>query len=527
MTFSGVTWSGCDPLFPELKPLDFLLDRKKLLTQPSWESIYQQHPIVVGGGQFPIDKLKVLPIFDQSKITHTIRYWDKAASDTEDASFTAGVCMHAMSDGTFVISHIARGQWTALDREQRIRTWTEADAAQFSNYEVYVEQEPGSGGKESAESTVRHLAGHRVYADKVTGHKEVRCEPLAAQVQGGNVHLVAGEWVSAFLDECVAGDTKIMTISGQREIDTIQAGDLVMTREGWRPVIKAGCTGRKQLCEISLSNGQRLRTTLDHPIFVPGYGFKKAGTLKVGESLLQYIGMPFLDSINRDILAAGSTVQKHERSYSIATFGSVRLARSLLAITSTIRTGIDRILRWPTLNAFLLASTTRFRIFASGVSALFVALASMLRSGGMPSFALPNAVTAHTRFVSASTTSNALRAARTRWAGGHRGFAVFLPIVGRRIEEKLGAQSNAFNAEATSLQAIQGSFVANSVLVSGLRMLDGIHDVYNLSVLGKPEFVANGCSFTTVKFFLPALSGRIRSTPHQAHSTSWRSARLI
>jgi predicted phage terminase large subunit-like protein len=48
---------------------------------------------------------------------------------------------------------------------------------------------------------VRHLAGYRAYADKVTGHKEVRAEPFAAQVQGGNVHLVAGEWVSAYLDE--------------------------------------------------------------------------------------------------------------------------------------------------------------------------------------------------------------------------------------------------------------------------------------------------------------------------------------
>jgi CheY-like chemotaxis protein len=149
-----------DPLFPELKPLDFLLERKKLLTQPSWESIYQQHPIVVGGGQFPIEKLKVLPFFDTSKITNSIRYWDKAASDTEDAAFTAGVLMHAMSDGSFVISHVARGQWTALEREQKIRVWTEADAAQFSNYEIYVEQEPGSGGKESAEATIRHLAGY-------------------------------------------------------------------------------------------------------------------------------------------------------------------------------------------------------------------------------------------------------------------------------------------------------------------------------------------------------------------------------
>jgi hypothetical protein len=64
----GVAWvkvgiSQKTALFPEHKPLDFLLERKKLLTQPSWESIYQQNPIVVGGGQFPIDKMKVLPVF--------------------------------------------------------------------------------------------------------------------------------------------------------------------------------------------------------------------------------------------------------------------------------------------------------------------------------------------------------------------------------------------------------------------------------------------------------------------------------
>jgi predicted phage terminase large subunit-like protein len=45
------------------------------------------------------------------------------------------------------------------------------------------------------------LAGYRVFADKVTGSKEIRAEPFAAQVQGGNVWLVAGEWHHAFLDE--------------------------------------------------------------------------------------------------------------------------------------------------------------------------------------------------------------------------------------------------------------------------------------------------------------------------------------
>lgn len=194
-----------EALFPEHKPLDFLLERKAVLTEPSWEAMYQQEPIVVGGGMLPIDKLRVLPVFDRSEVTHTIRYWDKAGTDkdeNEDAAFTAGARVHAMRNGTFVISHMVHGQWSALDRETKIKSWADVDAAEFGSYEVYVEQEPGSGGKESAENTIRNLAGHRVYADKVTGAKEIRAEPFAAQVQGGNVSLVAGEWVSDFLDEC-------------------------------------------------------------------------------------------------------------------------------------------------------------------------------------------------------------------------------------------------------------------------------------------------------------------------------------
>ena len=40
-----------------------------------------------------------------------------------------------------------------------------------------------------------------MFADKVTGKKEVRAEPLAAQVQSGNVYLVAGGWVRDFISE--------------------------------------------------------------------------------------------------------------------------------------------------------------------------------------------------------------------------------------------------------------------------------------------------------------------------------------
>ena len=97
-----------------------------------------------------------------------------------------------------------RGRWSALDRERCIKACADADSKACMSYEVWVEQEPGSGGNESAENTIRNLAGKRVHADKVTGSKRVRTEPFAAQVQGGNVSLLAGGCVSAFRDECEA-----------------------------------------------------------------------------------------------------------------------------------------------------------------------------------------------------------------------------------------------------------------------------------------------------------------------------------
>ena len=69
---------------------------------------------------------------------------------------------------------------------------------------IGIEQEPGSGGKESAETTIRNLAGWRVTADRPTGDKVVRAEPYAAQVQGGNVLLVRGAWNRDFIDEHVS-----------------------------------------------------------------------------------------------------------------------------------------------------------------------------------------------------------------------------------------------------------------------------------------------------------------------------------
>jgi hypothetical protein len=133
-----------EALFPELKPKSFLLKQRKWLSQASCESLYQQNPIVVGGGQLPIEQLKVLHFFNRSNILSSVRYWDKAASDTEGAAYTAGVLMHKMTDKTFVIENVARGHWTSLERERRMRKYAEVDKRRCKNYSIVVEQEPGA-----------------------------------------------------------------------------------------------------------------------------------------------------------------------------------------------------------------------------------------------------------------------------------------------------------------------------------------------------------------------------------------------
>ena len=189
------------PLFPGLKSAEFLAERRATLTQASWQALYQQTPIVAGGGMFPLDKIDIIPASPAtSEVVSAARYWDKAGT-ADGGAYSAGVLMLRMREGNYVVVDVRRGQWSALDRERMIKQTAQVDHDLYPTTKIYVEQEPGSGGKESAESSVRSLAGFSVYADKVSGKKEVRADPFAAQWQAGNVRLVSGDWNRAYLDE--------------------------------------------------------------------------------------------------------------------------------------------------------------------------------------------------------------------------------------------------------------------------------------------------------------------------------------
>lgn len=102
------------------------------------------------------------------------------------------------------ILDIIHGRWQAAEREAIIKQTAMADQSRWGFVDVWVEQEPGSGGKESAQATVGNLAGFACYFERVTGAKEVRADPLASQASVGKVTLLSARWNSQFLDEMEA-----------------------------------------------------------------------------------------------------------------------------------------------------------------------------------------------------------------------------------------------------------------------------------------------------------------------------------
>jgi len=157
-----------------------------------------QHPTPPGGGMFKVDNFQIIDALPGDiHRQQVMRYWDKAGTEGAGKR-TAGVKILKLANRKWVILDVRKGQWAAEKRERIIRQTAEGDER---NCEIGIEQEPGSGGKESAEATVKNLAGFVVHKDLPKGDKIYRAEPFAIQVNEGNVMLLRGDWNHEFVEE--------------------------------------------------------------------------------------------------------------------------------------------------------------------------------------------------------------------------------------------------------------------------------------------------------------------------------------
>jgi len=186
-----------EALCPDRYDEEALLKRKTVLGR-SFYALFQQTPQEREGEMFKwswFEQVQELPTTEGAVF---VRYWDKAGTK-DDNAYTAGVLM-ALVDRTYYVVDVAMGQWSVADREKNMLATARNDRITYGHVNHYIEQEPGSAGKESVENSIKNLAGFPAEADRPTGDKIARAEPFASQCAVGNVKILKRQWTRQYLD---------------------------------------------------------------------------------------------------------------------------------------------------------------------------------------------------------------------------------------------------------------------------------------------------------------------------------------
>lgn len=183
------------------------------------------------------------------------RYWDRAASTSESASWTVGVRMGRDAQGRIWITDVIRFRAIAQDVKSRIHNVTAQDGRGVS---VGIEGDPGQAGKAEAESYVtdREMQAYHVVVNTVRESKGARALPLSSQVAVGNVYLVKAAWNEDYLREMANFDGSDKCVADQ--VDASSGAYHMITGRDPDPgvlIVDAGSNGN--------GNGNKDVTQLD------------------------------------------------------------------------------------------------------------------------------------------------------------------------------------------------------------------------------------------------------------------------
>lgn len=158
----------------------------------------EQRPTPREGGLFKVDRIQQIPAVPEDEEIVWCRAWDLAATDGAGA-YTAGVLVGWRVEARRVIIADVRRARLGPDGVRKLVS----DTADLDGDEIPISlpQDPGQAGKAQARDFTVRLAGYRVRIEPQSGSKETRAEPLAAQIEAGNVDIVTGPWNRDFIEE--------------------------------------------------------------------------------------------------------------------------------------------------------------------------------------------------------------------------------------------------------------------------------------------------------------------------------------
>lgn len=184
-----------EALFPEHKSIDFLREREKIMDSANWLALYQQRPTASEGDLFKPEQLKIIDALPSAHI-QWVRGWDLASTTTGD--WTAGAKIGRLVDGRFVIADMVRIRVGPDERDAALLNTAALDTLATK---ISIPQDPGQAGKTQVLYLTRSLVGYSVMTSPESGDKVTRAEPVAAQINVGNVLMLRGAWNEKFIDE--------------------------------------------------------------------------------------------------------------------------------------------------------------------------------------------------------------------------------------------------------------------------------------------------------------------------------------
>jgi predicted phage terminase large subunit-like protein len=190
-----------DALFPEHKSIDFLLERKKVMDNTSWLSLYQQSPIVVGGELIKGECFKrysMLPKMEYRKI-----YADTAQKTGKQNDYTVFECW-GYADGNAYLIDLIRGKWEAPELRRKANDfWLKHVNINNGDLRQMCIEDKASGT--GLIQDIKNIDKIPVFGIQRNIDKLTRVQDVLSYIESGFVYLPDNaHFVADFISECEA-----------------------------------------------------------------------------------------------------------------------------------------------------------------------------------------------------------------------------------------------------------------------------------------------------------------------------------
>lgn len=266
----------------------------------------------------------------------------------------------------------SNAEWLKAKRYANDHTYIKADSAEPKTIDLYrndynvtniIAATKGPGSVETGEKWLNDEILEIIIDERRTPNigREFRTIDYARTKDGTILSRLVD-----FDNHCIAEGTLITTDKGQRPIEMLCIGDRVLTRDGFKRVLKVWDNGVRDVVSVKLSNGYSLTATHDHKLFVNLERYIAIDTIRYTDEVCclkkSFMKEYLTDYQKQDIIDRHVVVKTILRPDTyIASSGKQKpIPRYLKGIIFTTKMRINLIMIYPTLNVLKGQNIYRF-----------------------------------------------------------------------------------------------------------------------------------------------------------------------